>query len=441
MNPAKWRSRRRVVLLLCSLAVTGGCGFELPGDDSPVVASPAPRVAARALTIGRDSVPVALETVAAGLEVPWDFDFTPDGRILLTERPGRIRVIEGGVLRDTPWATLDVFASDPALLPESGLMGIAVSPDFETTGAVYVMATVWRSGGSPAARLYDRLSRRAAAALSLPLPSRWEARVYRFTDRGGRGSEPRLVIGGLPSSYYHAGGALRFGPDGMLYVTLGDAFPSAPDLSPEEASLTGTILRFTPDGGIPAGNPVPGSPVFAAGLRNSQGLAWHPEDGTLFAIDHGPSMLPHERGRAGNDELNLVRPGADFGWPVAAGDEGSGKGTAPVLVWNPGIAPGALAVYTDGAFPWAGDLLVGGLRGQRLSRLVLQPAGEGEWTVVAEDTLLAGTVGRIRAVRAGPDGAVYFTTSNRDGRGAPGPADDRLIRLRPDPLPACNLRR
>jgi glucose/arabinose dehydrogenase len=342
---------------------------------------------------------VALDTVARGLQVPWDVDFAPDGRIFVTERPGRIRVIERGVLRPEPWATLPV-----ARRQELGLMGIALAPDFARTGHVYVVG-------------------------SFAEGERIENRVYRLTERGGRGVDPQLVFGGIPAAKYHAGAALGFGPDGMLYLTSGDALH--PGNAGDPGSLAGKVLRIRPDGRVPADNPTPGSAVYALGVRNPQGIAWHPRTGELFATEHGPTRLPREWFRAGRDELNVIFPGAHYGWPRTAGMQGGRGVVRPIAVWSPAIAPGGIAFYTGTEFPWRDNAFVAALRGRSLVRLVLEPAPaeRTRWRITSSESLFAGRVGRIRAVAMSPDGHLYLTTSNRDGRGTPAPGDDLLLRV------------
>lgn len=364
------------------LAACGGAPTDLPS------AAPTPGV--------------GLDTVASGLAVPWDLAFAPDGRIFVTERAGRIRVIERGVLRPEPWAVLPVERRS-----ETGLMGIALAPDFAASGHLYVVG--------------------AFAAGE----NRVENRVYRLTERGGAGVERRLVLGGIPVARYHAGAALRFGPDGMLYLTTGDA--TRPGSSQDTASLAGKVLRIRPDGAVPADNPVRGSYVYALGVRNPQGLAWHPRTGDLFAPDHGPTRLPREWFRAGRDELNAIVPGGNYGWPGAAGDQGGAEYLRPLVEWTPAIAPGAMAFYTGSAFPWRENAFVAALRGKQLLRIVLEraPGERTGWRAVSSEPLFRDALGRIRAVVMGPDGHLYFTTSNRDGRGEPSPDDDHLLRIVP----------
>lgn len=384
--------RPLIALTACLLAA---CGDGSAGESAARRdAAPAERVAS--LPDGSAPTP-GYEVVASGLEVPWDLAFAPDGRIFVTERPGRIRVVERGVLRPEPWATLDV-----AVTGEAGLTSIALAPDFATSGHVYVLGTFRGAGGL-------------------------ENRVVRLTERDGRGVEPRVIVGAMPAGRIHAGSALDFGPDGLLYVTVGDA--TEPALAQDPAALHGKLLRYRPDGTPAPGNPL-GGPVYALGLRNAQGLDWHPS-GALFASEHGPSGLPWEDGRTGRDELDRIVPGGNYGWPEVAGRGAGERFQEPLAVWSPAIAPSGLAVYTGSDFPaWRGHAFLGGLRGRQLRRVGLVEAG-GQWRVTGQEALFEDRLGRIRAVVMGPDGSLYFTTSNRDGRGDPAPDDDRILRLVP----------
>lgn len=384
---------RRLTLAIAAAAgilVTGCLTFT--GSDAPTVGE------------ARETRPApALETVATGLEVPWDLAFAPDGRIFVTERPGRIRVVdEDGRLLPEPWAELDVTE-----VGEAGLLSIALSPGFEDDGHVYVVGTFIGQE--------DQVNR-----------------IVRLTDRAGEGTEATVIVDSLPTARFHAGATLAFGPDGMLWHFTGDARRPTAARNPE--SLAGKLLRYRPDGTVPPDNPVPDSPVYALGLRNPQGMDWHPRTGDLFAVEHGPSGFPNEEFRTGDDELNVVRPGGDYGWPEVAGmPEADAESLAPIRAWNPAIAPGGLAIYTGDRLPWGGDLLVGALRGTQLRRVTVEPASEtaAGWRVTGEEVLFHEQVGRIRTVEMAPDGELYFTTSNRDGRGDPGPEDDRILRVVP----------
>ena len=343
------------------------------------------------------SFPLRVEVVATGLEVPWALAFAPDGRIFVTERPGRIRVIENGQLRPEPVAVLPVAATG-----EGGLMGLALDPNFAQNGYLYVMYTY-----------------RAEGAL--------RNRISRLTLWGNTAGEETILIDGIPGAGIHDGGRLAFGPDGKLYATTGDA--AQRELAQRLDSLAGKILRLNPDGSIPADNPFPGSYVYSYGHRNPQGLAWHPTTGQLYSTEHGPSG---EMGLCCLDELNLIRPGGNYGWPRVTDAPGDPRFVDPILhsgqdTW----APAGMAFVTgERLAPWKGHLFFGALRGQHLHHVVLSPDGKA---VIFHEELFRGEFGRIRDVVMGPDGALYFTTSNRDGRGRPMPDDDRILRIVPGP--------
>lgn len=393
-------ARARHALVLSALLAAAACGRE--NGDATVV--PPRKVA--------PPQRYSVETVATGLQVPWGLAFAPDGRIFVTERAGSVRVIKDGRLLPAPWATLEVAAAG-----EAGLMGIAVAPDFEMSRAVYVAATF---------RVGDDLVNR----------------VVRLTEQGNRGGRPQVVIDRIPAARFHAGDAIAFAPDGTLFIATGDA--TDPGHARKMESLAGKILRYRPDGGVPSDNPFPGSPVYAVGLRNVQGIAWS-RDGQLFATDHGPSGFPNERFRRNHDELNAIRPGANYGWPDVAGMGGAPKFVDPIVEWNdPGIAPAGLAWLEGPRFPgWSGSLFVGALKGTQLRRITVRKDSTAQtgWSV-ASDEIVLDSIGRIRAVVAGPDGALYLTTSNQDGRGSPLPGDDRVLRIVPvnEPKPATRRR-
>lgn len=349
-----------------------------------------------------DPLPYHLEVAADGLEIPWDIDFAPDGRVFVTERPGRIRVIVDGELQAEPWATLPV-----ANWRAAGLSGLALSPDFADDGFVFVMGT-FRVG-----------------------EDRFVNRVIRFREVNGRGAEPEVMVGDIPSISTHAGGALDFGPDRMLYVGMGDAENIA--LVQQLDNTTGKILRYAPDGSIPADNPDPGSPVWTRGVRNPQGFAWHPETGRMFSTEHGPSGFPEEGYREHQDELMWITRGGNQGWPIVSGMHMDNRFEKPLLEWTPAIAPSGLAIVNDPGSPWHGDLLVGAMRAQHLRRVVVDHSGDAP-EVVAEHLLYEREFGRIRAVEQAPDGSIWFSTSNADTPGEPvrglvGENGDLLYRL------------
>lgn len=336
--------------------------------------------------------PYTAETLASGLEVPWEMAFAPDGRIFITERTGSLRVMENGKLRDAPLLKL----SEPLVSKgEGGLLGLALDPDFEQNGRAYVYHTYRTEEGETANRVLQLQIGREAAEIS------------------------RVLLDDIPGDTNHNGGRIKLGPDGNLYITTGDRYE--PELAQDKNSLGGKILRITPGGSIPEDNPWPGSPVYSMGHRNAQGLAWQPESRALYSSEHGQSS---------HDELNLIEAGANYGWPLIEGDEiGEGRQKLVTPLAHSGKetwAPSGMTFITQG--PWAGELLVANLAGQQLLRVSLPPAG-GTLSITS---LFKEKYGRIRNVAEGPDGTLYLMTNNRDGRGDPQAQDDRLIALRPD---------
>ena len=347
---------------------------------------------AATITVNRISDRVTAETVVEGLKIPWALAFTPDGRMLVTERPGRIRVVEDGQLLEQPMAVLDV-----ATVSEAGLMGIAVDPDFAVNGHLYVCYTYRPDSGG----LFNRIAR--------------------LTESGGRAGELRVILDHIPAARNHNGCRIRFGPDGKLYVTMGDA-QSADDAQSLE-SLSGKILRLERDGTVPADNPFPGSYIYSYGHRNPQGLDWHPVTGDLFITEHGPRQ---------DDEINILEPGGNYGWPQVTGISSNGTYVDPILAFTPTIALAGGAFYTGDslAASWDGDFIFATLKGSHLRRIVLSPPDFR--SVGSQQILFLEEYGRLRAVALGPDGYIYFSTSNRDGRGRPFPGDDKILRLIPE---------
>ncbi len=363
---------------------------EIPGG--PIVGG-APRMPAQYRVTAPAEVRV--DTFVSGLEVPWSLAFAPDGRMFLTERPGRIRVVQGGGLAPEPWATLPARA-----VGEGGLMGLALDPDFERTRRVYVCYT-FDDQGQP------------------------QNRISRLRDLGGRGGEEEVLLDRFPGAVAHDGCRLKFGPDGKLYATTGDATQrtQAQDLG----SLAGKILRLNPDGSVPDDNPFgPASYVYSYGHRNPQGLAFHPRTGALFATEHGPSG---EVGLGAYDEVNVIVAGGNYGWPLVVGVPGLPQFHDPLLCYpDAAVPPAGATFYFSTRIPqWTGNLLFTSLGAEHLQRVVLDAAGD----VVAIERLFDGVYGRLRDVIEGPDGALYVSTSNRDGRGSPRADDDRVLLIVP----------
>lgn len=326
----------------------------------------------------------AVEVLATGLEKPRALAFG-DGRIFITEKPGRIRVLEDGALLDRPLATFrvpDVF--------DGGLLGIQTHPDFEDNHHLYVYHTYVEGGA-----LWNK--------------------VTRITEEDSRLVEALTVIDGIPGSQFSNGGVIKFGPDGMLYIGTGSVSDSS-HMAQDPGSLAGKILRIGGDGAVPDTNPLHGSAVYALGFRNPQGMAWDAA-GNLYMTDMGPTK---------NDEINLVLPGRNYGWPEAecAAAGGGGGYEDPVLCYDPAIEPGGIAIYDGGLLRDAGGKMVmATLRASNLYAVDLRDPG-----LQNQDIILSGA-GRIRDVAQAPDGSVYVLTSNTDGKGFPADDDDRLLRV------------
>lgn len=367
------------------------CGQAPPGRGAGEVETSQPQ--------GRGQNPVTfkVETVVSGLEVPWSIVWAPDGRMFFTERPGRIRVYEKGQLRPAPLLTVpDVEQSG-----ESGLMSMTLHPRFATNRWLYLAYTF----GSGEQRV----------------------RVVRYRETETGVTDRTVIVDEIPAARFHAGCRIRFGPDGKLYITTGDATDRS--LAQRLDSLAGKTLRMNEDGTIPPDNPFVDQSnargeVWSLGHRNAQGLDWQPGTNLMFQTEHGPSGFD---GPEGGDEVNIVEKGKNYGWPVVHHEQTRSGMEQPVLVYTPACAPASGSFYRGSEFPqFKTNFFFGCLKGVRLIRVVL----DGR-RVVSQEDLLAGKYGRIREVAEGPDGYLYFSTSNRDGRGRPASDDDRILRLVP----------
>jgi glucose/arabinose dehydrogenase len=380
---------RRVIvstLIVVTSAALLACSPSSDPDTPPDTGNPTP---GGEVFTTQDGVRFRVEVVASNLQIPWSLAFAPDGRLFATERPGRVRIFSPSTFASEVALTLD----DAFTQGEAGVLGVALDPDFTATRHVYVYYTA-QAGGSAVNR------------------------VVRYREVDGRLGERVVLLDDVPANAIHDGGRLRFGPDGLLYITTGDAATTsrAQDIS----STAGKILRINRDGTTPRDNPF-SSPVYSFGHRNPQGIDWHPGTGDLWASEHG---------NAGNDEVNVIDGGADYGWPRIEGSQTMPGMRTPIRFYSPSIAPSGASFYRGSRFPaFANNFFVATLRGTHILRLRVDAASPR--TVAAEERLLSDRFGRIRDVIVGPDGLIYFCTSNRDGRGNPVAADDRIARLVP----------
>ena len=315
--------------------------------------------------------------IAKNLEVPWAIDISKEGQIFFTEKAGRIRVIEsnGSLIKD-PVSEIKVHSDG-----EGGLLGLVLHPNFTENGLLYIYYTYLES---------DEIKNK----------------VVLLREDNHKIVESKTIIDNIPGNNYHNGGRLKFGPDNKLYVTTGDA--NKPDLAQDLSSLGGKILRINDDGTIPSDNPFKNSIVFSLGHRNVQGLAWN-SNAELFATDHGSS---------GNDEINMVMPGYNYGWPF---EECQGvRYTGSTLCFTPAIAPSAATFLHSNASENKSVLLVTTLRGNHLRGIDLL-SGQ-------EDNLLVG-YGRLREIIEDDNGYLYIATSNKDDRGISRGEDDKILKI------------
>lgn len=379
------------------LSIIGGVLVSIYGCGQPAGMGENEIISLQNLSGGGAQAKFRVETVAANLEVPWAFAFLPDGNMLFTERPGRVRLIEKSKLRE------EIVLKVPDVEPssESGLMDVSLHPKFTENRYVY-LAYAYRGDGK-------------------------QVKIVRYKFNGKTFVEPKIIIENIPAAPNHAGTRARFGPDGKLYITTGDSTDW--DLAQQLNSLAGKTLRLNDDGSIPPDNPFVNqkearAEIWSYGHRNAQGLAWS-ADGLMFQTEHGPSGFEGKGG--GADEVNFVERGKNYGWAEIWGTRTKEGMVAPLLEYTPACAPASALVYSGKLFPeMKGNLLFGCLRGERIIRVALNGS-----KVTGQENLLTEKFGRIREVGESPEGFIYFSTSNRDGRGSPAENDDRIMRIVP----------
>lgn len=331
--------------------------------------------------------PYKIEVIAENLYVPWAIDISNEGIIYFTERSGAVRVIKDGKILTEP---LMRFGAPFVSQGEGGLMGIALDKNFTKNHYLYVMH-------------------------SYGIGNLIFNRVVRLIEINNRASIDKVLIDKIPGGQIHNGGRIKIGRDQKLYITTGDSGNSA--LAQDSTSKAGKILRIELDGSIPKDNPINNSPVYSLGHRNPEGIAWNLNN-VLYESEHGQSA---------HDEINIIKSGTNYGWPLVQGNED----ITEVVIQKPLIhsgedtwAPSGVTFVDKG--PWQGKLLVACLRGQQLLAITMNSNG----TIVKNvESWLKNEYGRLREVVQGRDGAIYLTTSNMDGRGNPRIGDDKIIKL------------
>jgi glucose/arabinose dehydrogenase len=319
-----------------------------------------------------------IEVIATNLEVPWEIAFLPTKEMLVTLRKGDLLVFNNNnLVKSFP---IEGVSSQG----EGGLLGIAVHPQFESNNYLYLYYTIQNG-------------------------QRYENKVERFLYRNEELTKDKLILEDIRGNIYHNAGKIAFGPDGYLYITAGDALDEP--LAQNKSVLAGKILRITDEGEIPSDNPYQNE-VYSLGHRNPQGLTWD-TNGRLWSSEHGQSGV-----NSGQDELNLISKGANYGWPLARGSQNFPAYESPIVQSGDSVtwAPGDTEYY-------AGNIFFTGLRG----------AGIYKYNILGKNLVkyLDNEFGRLRAITLGPDGNFYLTTSNRDGRGSPQEGDDKILKINP----------
>lgn len=366
---------RKILFLLVPLVVL--IGFWLYFQKNP----PKPIGQIPASDIASQQDGKAFAVYATNLQVPWGLAFLPDGGLLVTERKGTVRLVsKDGKLQGEPVLTINVKQDG-----ESGLHGITLHPNFNNNQKVYLYYTYGAEGNRSLNKVVS----------------------YKFN--GDKLEDPQTIVDTIPGAVFHDGGRIKFGPDGFLYITTGDALN--PSLAQDKNSLAGKILRVTDEGKPATGNPF-GNLAYSLGHRNPQGITWD-DSGRLWGAEHGQTA---------QDEVNLIKIGENYGWPDVRGSQTKEGVASPIIQsGNDTWAPAGLA-YLDGS------LYFGGLRGQALFEAKIN----GEKLTLSKH--FEKQFGRIRDVAVGPDKMLYISTSNRDGRGSPDSDDDKIIRINPAKL-------
>jgi aldose sugar dehydrogenase len=364
-------------VIIIIIAISVATVLSTPSDITVPIPEPA-------TTDNANQTNKGIRTIAQNLDVPWAIDIAVDNRIFFTEKPGRLGMIHAnGTLASEP--VVNIHTED---IGEAGLMGLALHPNFTQNHLMYVYHTYAKNGG-----LYNK--------------------VLMLTEKNNKIVNSKIILDGIPASDSNNGGRIKFGPDGKLYVSTGDS--EIPELAQNTKSLAGKLLRLNYDGTIPDDNPIPESPVYSYGHRDIQGFAWHPITKKLYASEHGP---------AGNDEVNIIEPGSNYGWPIEVCNHSTSSAPirfeTPEYCFNPEIAPSGLTIAASNKLGYQNDILFTTLRGSHLHHIDLETR--------IQDNVLVG-YGRLSDVVEAHDGSLYVLTSNRNAIGIGNANDDYILQI------------
>lgn len=364
-------------VIIIIIAISVATVLSTPSDTTVPIPEPA-------TTDNANQTNKGIRTIAQNLDVPWAIDIAVDNRIFFTEKPGRLGMIHAnGTLASEP--VVNIHTED---IGEAGLMGLALHPNFTQNHQMYVYHTYAKNGG-----LYNK--------------------VLMLTEKNNKIVNSKIILDGIPASDSNNGGRIKFGPDGKLYVSTGDS--ETPELAQNTKSLAGKLLRLNDDGTIPDDNPIPESPVYSYGHRDIQGFAWHPITKKLYASEHGP---------AGNDEVNIIEPGSNYGWPIEVCNHSTSSAPirfeTPEYCFNPEIAPSGLTIAASNKLGYQNDILFTTLRGSHLHHIDLETR--------IQDNVLVG-YGRLSDIVEAHDGSLYVLTTNRNAIGIGNANDDHILQI------------
>lgn len=364
-------------VIIMIIAISVATVLSTPSDTTVPIPEPA-------TTDNANQTNKGIRIIAQNLDVPWAIDIAVDNRIFFTEKPGRLGMIHAnGTLASEP--VVNIHTED---IGEAGLMGLALHPNFTQNHIMYVYHTYANNGG-----LYNK--------------------VLMLTEKNNKIVNSKTVLDGIPASDSNNGGRIKFGPDGKIYVSTGDS--ETPELAQNTKSLAGKLLRLNDDGTIPDDNPIPESPVYSYGHRDIQGFAWHPITKKLYASEHGP---------AGNDEVNIIEPGSNYGWPIEVCNHSTSSAPirfeTPEYCFNPEIAPSGLTIAASNKLGYQNDILFTTLRGSHLHHIDLETR--------IQDNVLVG-YGRLSDIVEAHDGSLYVLTTNRNAIGIGNANDDHILQI------------